>query len=107
MNYMIVKQSVRDLAQFQKAFDELKREREKAGLTDLGQFCSADEPNTVIVVMQVADVSRAREYWHSSVLMKGRAQAGVIGPLEAKSDQVWLTEGLVRERIATSSARGG
>ena len=38
MNYMIVKQKVRDLAQFQKAFDGLQRERQKAGLTDLGQF---------------------------------------------------------------------
>jgi hypothetical protein len=100
MNYMIVKQRVGDFAQFQKAFDELQREREKAVLTDLGQFCSADEPNAVIVLMQIADLTRAREYWHSSVSMKGRAQAGVVGPLEAKSDRVWLTDGLVRGRIA-------
>jgi hypothetical protein len=77
----------------------LKRDRKQVGLTDLGQFCSADEPDTIIVVMQVADVSRARDYWHSSVLMKGRVQAGIIGPLEAKSDQVWLTDGLVRDRV--------
>ena len=31
--------------------------------------------------------------------MKGRAQAEIIGPLEAKSDQVWLTDGLVRDRV--------
>jgi hypothetical protein len=37
MNYMIVKQKVRDLAQFQKAFDELKREHDEAGSERLGR----------------------------------------------------------------------
>jgi hypothetical protein len=35
-NYMIIKQLVTDLAQFQAAFDELKPVREKYGLKDLG-----------------------------------------------------------------------
>ena len=100
MNYMIVKQKVTDLARFQRAFDDLKPKRAAAGLTDLGQFCAADEPDTVIVVMQVEDVQRAKEYWHSLDLAEGRVKAGVVGPIEAKSDQVWLTDGLVRERIA-------
>ena len=100
MNYMIVKQKVGDLARFQRAFDELKPKRAAAGLVDLGQFCTADEPDTVIVVMQVDDVHRAKAYWHSMDLAQGRVKTGVVGPIEAKSDQVWLTDGLVRERIA-------
>jgi hypothetical protein len=50
-NYMIIKQRVSDLARFQQAFDHLKPERSKAGLTDLGQFCAVEDPNTVIVVL--------------------------------------------------------
>ena len=96
-NYMVVKQRVADFAQFQSAFDQLKPMRQQYGLTDIGTFHAADEPNTVIVIMEVRDVMRAKEYWHSDVLAEGRKQAGVVGPLEAGSDQVWLTDGPVVE----------
>jgi hypothetical protein len=101
-NYMIVKQKVRDLAAFQKAFDGLAAERRAAGLVDLGQFVAADERDTVIVVMEATDLARAKAYWHSAVLAQGRERAGVVGAIEAKSDQVWLTDGLVRTRIGKS-----
>jgi hypothetical protein len=53
---------VTDLAQFQKVFDRLRADREAVGLTDLGQFCAADEPDVVIVVMEVANVAGAKKY---------------------------------------------
>src|SRR5256885_13097415 len=96
---MIVRQKVADLAQFQRAFDAMEPHRTDAGLSDLGQFCELGDPSTVIVVMEAADVAKAREYWHSSVLAKGRERAGIVGALEAGSDQVWLTDGRVRDRI--------
>jgi len=95
-NYMIIKQRVRDLDQFQKAFDKLKPMRERHGLKDIGQFHSADEPDTVIVLLEVADISAARAYWHSKFLSEGRKEAGIVGPLTAGTDQVWLTDGTVR-----------
>lgn len=94
-NYMLVKQRVADSAQFQAAFDQLFPVRQQYGLTDIGTFRAADEPDTVIVIMEVADVARAREYWHSEVLAQGRRKAGVIGPLEVGVDHVWLTDGNV------------
>jgi hypothetical protein len=94
-NFMLVKQRVADLAQWRKAFDELKLHRQAYGLTDIGQFHSADEPNTVIVILEYANLARAKEFWHSHVLEEGRKKAGVIGPLAAGSDQVWLTDGSV------------
>jgi hypothetical protein len=78
-------------------------ERSKAGLTDLGQFCAAEDPNTVVVVLEVADIARAKAYWHSTVLAKGRTEAGIVGPVEAGVDQVWLTDGLVKDRITTAA----
>ena len=101
-NYMIIKQPVRDLAQFQKVYDGLESARESHGLHDLGQYLSADEPNTVIVVLQVDDVDRARDYWKSAVLEAGRKKAGIVGSLEAHVDQVWLTNGTVRAAIGAS-----
>jgi hypothetical protein len=73
-NYMIIKQLVTDLAQFQAAFDELKPVREKYGLKDLGQFRAAEESDIVIVMLEVADIPNAREYWHSIVLAQGRVE---------------------------------
>ena len=104
-NYMIVRQRVTDLTRFQTIFDRLKPNREAAGLTDLGQFCAADEPDVVIVVMEVEDISRANEYWHSNVLAQGRTEAGIVGPIDAKSDQVWLTDGLVKDRLKKPKRR--
>ena len=107
---MIIKQRVSDLAQFQAAFDALKPVREKHGLKDLGEFRAAEESDIVIVMLEVADMARAKEYWHSIVLAQGRAKAGAIGlvpvatGVEADStNQVWLTNGLVRDAIAGGS----
>src|SRR5690242_15914900 len=90
-NFMIIKQRVQDLGRFQAAFDELKPLRERHGLRDIGQSRSANEADTVIVVLEVDDVARAREYWHSAMLARGRQRAGIVGPVEAGVDQVWLT----------------
>jgi len=106
-NYMILKQRVTDLAQFQAAFDELKPMRERHGLRELGQFRAAEEADIVIVMLEVTDVAKAREYWHSTVLAQGRLKAGAVGlvpagtPVQAEStNEVWLTDGLVRDVIA-------
>ena len=94
-NYMMIKQRVADFAQFQAAFDELLPRRREFGLIDIGTFREASEPDTIIVLMEVTDVARAKEYWHSQVLEAGRRKAGVVGPLQAGTDQVWLTNGPV------------
>jgi hypothetical protein len=95
---------VADLSRFQAAFDELAPKRQAHGLGDLGQFVSADEPETIIVLLEVEDVERARQYWHSEILAHGRQRAGVVGPIEAGTDQVWLTNGTVREAAAVRTA---
>src|SRR5260370_41746892 len=99
-NYMIIKQRVSNLAQFQAAFDKLKPMREKHGLKDLGQFHAAEESDIVIIMLEVTDVARAKEYWHSTVLAQGRVKAAAIGLVPAgpsgqaaSTNQVWLTDG--------------
>ena len=96
---MIVKQNVSNLAQFQAAFDELRPMREMHGLRDVGQNRSADEADTVIVIMEVTALAQARAYWHSDVLAEGRKKAGAVGPLLAGVDQVWLTDGTVQSTL--------
>ena len=57
-NYMMVKQRITDFAQFQAAFDQLLPMRQKYGLIDIGTFRAAEEPNTIIVLMEVTDLAR-------------------------------------------------
>jgi hypothetical protein len=92
---MMVKQRVADFAQFQAAFNALLPMRQQYGLIDIGTFRAAEEPQTIIVLMEATDLVRAKEYWHSQILAEGRKKAGVVGPLEAGTDQVWLTDGPV------------
>jgi hypothetical protein len=73
-NFMVVKQRVGNLAQFQAAFDELVPMREKCGLSDVGQFCSAHETDMVIVIMKVADVARAELATGCALVTGGRSQ---------------------------------
>ena len=94
-NYMMVKQRVADFAQFQAAFDQLLPRRQEYGLIDIGTFREASEPNTIIVLMEVTDLARAKQYWHSEILEEGRKKAGVVGSLQAGPDQVWMTDGPV------------
>src|SRR5690348_4176976 len=95
-NYMIIKQLVTDLARFQAAFDEMKPVREKHGLKDLGEFRAAEESDIVIVMLEVANVAKAREYWHSILLAEGREKAGALGSVPVGTsvqastiNQVW------------------
>src|SRR6266566_796059 len=94
-NYLMVKQRVADFAQFQAAFDELLPMRQQYGLIDIGTFRAAEEPKTIIVLMEVTDLARAREYWHSQILAEGRKKAGVVGPLDERTDPVCLNDGPV------------
>lgn len=87
--YMIVKQPVIDLARFRKKFEKLQPHRKEYGLTDIGLFLSADEPNTVIIMIEYANLERAKAYWHSKVLAEAREKAGVL----SHSERVWYTDG--------------
>jgi len=67
---------VADFAQFQAIFDPLFPVRQRCGLIDPGTFCAAEEPETIIVLMKVTDLARAREYWHSQILAQGPKRPG-------------------------------
>ena len=77
--YMVIRRKVSDFAKFQEAFDRLMPGRSKAGLTDIGQFCAAEDTNTVIILLRV--------------------ETGIVGTVEAGGDQVSLTDGLVKDRL--------
>jgi len=84
---MLVKQKVADVQQWREVFEhpELDAVRRAHGLVVTGTFVDGDDPDTVIVVMDMDSIQRAREFAGSSDLASARKRAGAIG----SPDGVW------------------
>jgi len=84
---MLVKQRVADVTRFAQVFNapDLDAARRRHGLVVTGTYRDADDPDTVIVVMDMDDPDRARDYAQSTTLADARQRAGAVGG----PDGVW------------------
>jgi hypothetical protein len=70
---------VHDFNAWRTAYNAHEKSRALAGITNGKVFRSADDPNDVVVIQDVADVTKARS-WLGSEDMKAELQkSGVIG----------------------------
>lgn len=85
---MLVKQKVANIEQWNTVFrnPELDAVRRQHGLIVTGTYVDGDDPNTVIVVMDMQNFDAARKFATSPELATARERAGAIGP----PDGVWL-----------------
>jgi hypothetical protein len=85
---MLVKQRVASIEQWSAVFraPELDAIRRRHGLVVTGTYVDATDPNTVIVVMDMGNLSAAQQFAASPELAAARERAGAIGP----PDGVWL-----------------
>jgi hypothetical protein len=85
---MLVKQKVGSVGQWNAVFRNPKLDavRREHGLAVTGTYVDADDPNTVIVVMEMTDLDKARRFAVSTELATAREQAGAIG----SPDGVWF-----------------
>lgn len=85
---MLVKQRVASLERWNTVFrnPELDTTRRRHGLIVTGTYVDGDDPNTVIVVMEMENLTAARQFAASSELAAAREQAGAIG----SPDGVWF-----------------
>ena len=90
---MLVKQRVADIAQWKAVFNdpELEKIRQEHGLYVTGTYRAADEPATVIVIMEMENLERAKEFAQSNTLSEARTRAGAVG----LPDGVWYGESRV------------
>jgi len=90
MPTMFVRQSVPDYERWKSVFDgAMAPARARYGLTVTGTFRHVDEPSTVLLILDVADMERAREFARSVVLDEGRGEALGGGRVEA---EVWFSD---------------
>jgi hypothetical protein len=85
---MLVKQRVASVERWNGVFrdpslDAIRREH---GLVVTGTYVDGDDPNTIIVVMNMESQSAARQFAASAELSAARERAGAIGA----PDGVWF-----------------
>ena len=85
---MLVKQRVADVRRWNTVFDnpDLDAIRRQHGLVVTGSYVDGDDPNTIIVVMDMESVDAARQFAASPELAEARERAGAIG----SPDGVWF-----------------
>jgi uncharacterized protein (DUF1330 family) len=85
---MLVKQRVADVRRWKTVFDnpDLDAIRRRHGLVVTGSYVDGDDPNTIIVVMDMESVDEARQFAASPELAEARERAGAIG----SPDGVWF-----------------
>jgi hypothetical protein len=78
---MLVKQQVASIEQWNSVFrnPQLDAVRRQHGLAVTGTYVDADEPNTVIVVMDMHNLDLARQFAASPELSAARERAGAVG----------------------------
>ena len=70
---------VKDFNTWRTSYNGNEKGRQSAGITNGRVFRSADDPNEVVILQDVADVAKART-WFSSDEMKATMQkSGVVG----------------------------
>jgi hypothetical protein len=76
---MIVQHLVTDYATWRPVFDEHDPVRVTAGLTNPRVYQAADNPNNIVIVMDMADLAMAMAFANSPDLVTTMTRAGVAG----------------------------
>ena len=70
---------VKDYAIWRLGYDGNEKGRVSAGITNGRVFRSAEDPNDVVILQDVADVAKARTWFGSDDLKAAMQKSGVLG----------------------------
>ncbi len=70
---------VQDFNAWRTAYNGHEKSRTSAGITNARVFRSADDPNDVVILQDVADVAKARTWLGSDDMKAAMQKGGVIG----------------------------
>ena len=76
---LTVHHKVKDYATWRKGYDGHEKSRLSAGITNGRVFRSAEDPNDVVILQDVADVPKARSWFGSEDMKAVMQKSGVIG----------------------------
>jgi hypothetical protein len=70
---------VKDFAAWRTSYNGQEKDRASNGITNGRVFRSPDDPNDVVILQDVADVSKARTWLGSSETKSAQEKSGVVG----------------------------
>jgi hypothetical protein len=70
---------VKDYAAWRTSYDGREKGRLSAGITNGRVFRSAEDPNDVVILQDVADVAKARSWLGSDEMKATLQKSGVVG----------------------------
>jgi hypothetical protein len=76
---LTIHHKVKDYATWRAGYDAHQTSRRTAGITNGRVFRNAEDPNDVVIVLEVADVAKARTFVASEDLKSAMQKSGVIG----------------------------
>ncbi|HKO06160.1 MAG TPA: cyclase [Alphaproteobacteria bacterium] len=76
---LTIHHKVRDYSAWRTAYNGNEKSRLSAGITNGRVFRSAEDPNDVVVLQDVADLAKARTWLGSDDLKAAMQKGGVIG----------------------------
>jgi hypothetical protein len=79
MAQMVVHHKVRDYTAWRPNYDKHEPNRAAAGITNGRVFRRAEDPNDLVILLDVADVEKARAWSQSEDLRSAMGRAGVLG----------------------------
>ncbi len=77
MPYVLVRHKVQDYAKWKPVFDEAADSRKAMGSRGGYLYRNADDPNELVVLLEVADLAKARQYVQSEDLREAMQRSGV------------------------------
>ncbi len=78
MKYMLVRHKVADFSNWKRVFDSHSAARQEAGLGAERVLRNVDDPNEVFLLLEVADLDKARGFVSSPEALEGKKQSGVV-----------------------------
>ena len=70
---------VKDFNAWQTSYNGNEKDRTSAGITKSKVFRSTDDPNDVLLLQDVADISKARTWYSSNEMKSVMEKSGVLG----------------------------
>lgn len=80
MTHLMVRHTVQDFAKWKAVYETHRSARQAAGLKDLNLWRNADQPNEIIILLEVSDIDKAKAFTTSPDLKEKMMAAGVMGP---------------------------
>ena len=76
---MTIHLKVKDFSAWRTSYNGHEKERASAGITNGRVFQSPDNPNDVVILQDVVDISKARTWLTSSEMKSVMEKSGVVG----------------------------